>query len=134
MTSELSSFVQANEALRVQLDRRARVDEIRTVNEHKIMESGAYVHRSRSPIRGPVPHPLEPVVGLHRVPVFDERIVETRVPVVERVERTIEHIPVGRDPRSRSPLLGRTYGVSGVDGPRFSAATPTVAHRTSDGK
>lgn len=85
------------------------------------MESSTYVARSRSPIRARVP-PHE----VHRVPPFEERLI----PVVDRVERTIEHIPVGRgDPRSRSPLLGRTYGVSGAEA-RMSAATPTVASRT----
>lgn len=86
------------------------------------MESNQYVARSRSPIRGRIPVPVDPVVGLHRVPVFGEHVVE--------------HVPVGGrsylESRSRSPLLGRTqYGVSGAE-QRMSAATPTVAHRTID--
>lgn len=72
------------------------------------MSSTAYVARSRSPIRARVGPPVpEPVVGLHRVPVFEDHVVETRVPVVDRVERTFET-------RSRSPLLGRTFGVPGT--------------------
>lgn len=125
--------MEANEALRLQLDRKARVHEIRAMNEEKIMASTAHVVRSRSPIRPRGPPPHEPIVGLQRVPIFEERVVETRVPVVDRVERTIEHIAAGRDSRSRSPLLGRSYGVSGAyDKARMSAATPTVAHRTID--
>lgn len=92
------------------------------------MESTHHVVRSRSPIRGhgPVRVPVDPI--LHRVPVFEDHVVETRVPVVERVERTY-------DSRSRSPLLSRTYGVSGTyDAARMSAATPTVARNTDGNK
>lgn len=69
------------------------------------MASTDYVVRSRSPIRPPRgPPPVEAVVGLHRVPVF-ETVVE-------------------RDIRSRSPLIGRVHqGLVGpYDAPRFSAA------------
>jgi len=49
-------------------------------------------------------------MGVQRVPVFEDRVVETRVPIMERVDRTV-HI----DTRSRSPLLHRTtYGVGGI--------------------
>lgn len=93
------------------------------------------VHRSRSPMRGYVEGPT-PCVGAYRVPVFEDHVVETRVPVVERVERTIETIPMGHRvhhlERSRSPLLHTTtYG--GYDAARMSASTP-IAHSSMDNK
>lgn len=103
------------------------------MNEEKIMMSTAGVHRSRSPIRGHVAIHEQVPIGVHRVPVFEDHVVETRVPVMDRVERTIEHLPVDHRvqvdhvSRSRSPLLRTTYGIGGVyDQHRMSAATPTV--------
>lgn len=131
MTTELNSFVQANEALRLQLDRKARVHEIRAMNEEKIMMSTHNVHRSRSPIRSHVVEGPPPVVGLQRVPVFEDHVVERSVPVLDRVERTYETIPVGHRiaERSRSPLLQTSTSYVGGyhEAARFSAATPTVS-------
>jgi len=106
------------------------------MNEEKIMMSTAGVQRSRSPIRGHVVHHVQEPIGVHRVPVFEDHVVETRVPVMDRVERTIEHLPVGHVSRSRSPLLRTTYGVGGVyDQQRMSAATPTVlTHKIDENK
>jgi len=127
LTTELNSFVQANEALRLQLDRKARVHEIRSINEEKIMMSTHNIHRSRSPIRGP--HPLEAgPIGVHRVmPVFEDRVVERHVPVMG----SIDAVPMGRihaDIRSRSPLLNPAY----LEASRLSAATPTVQKQTNE--
>jgi len=84
--------------LRVQLDRKARVLEVRQRNEECIAKSDIRVQQSKSPLR--VPPPTAPChfvrEELVRVPVYEERVVkEERIPVVERVERTIEHSPVG---------------------------------------
>jgi len=37
---------------------------------------------------------VEIVETHHRVPVYEEKVIETRVPVVERVERIVEQVPV----------------------------------------
>ena len=50
LTKELDEFVQANEAIRQRLDRKARVLEIRQRNEQQINYSVNNVHESRSPI------------------------------------------------------------------------------------
>jgi chromosome segregation ATPase len=50
LTKELDEFVQANEAIRQRLDRKARVQEIRQRNEQQINYSVNNVHDSRSPI------------------------------------------------------------------------------------
>jgi chromosome segregation ATPase len=50
LTKELDEFVQANEAIRQRLDRKARVQEIRQRNEQQISYSQNYVQESRSPI------------------------------------------------------------------------------------
>jgi len=84
--------------------------------------------------------PLGLVETVHRVPVYEEKVVETRVPMMERVERTIEAVPGGHrlvDSRSRSPLLHTTsYPMGGYvhEMSRVSAATPTVNHSTTDDK
>jgi len=111
--------------------------EIRAMNEEKIIASTHNVHRSRSPIRHPVPEGPPPMMGCCRVPVFEDHVVETRVPMVERVDRTIESVPVGHhrayvESRSRSPLLHTsTYPAGGYgEISRLSAATPTV-HKTT---
>ena len=105
----------------MQLDRKARVHEIRAANEEKIAMSSVGVHRSRSPIRGPVHREVSPMLGVMRsVPIYEDHIVETRVPVMDRVERTFET-------RSRSPLLHSAYQIgSHYEASRMSAATPTV--------
>lgn len=53
LTKELDEFVQANEAIRQRLDRKARVQEIRQRNEQQITYSVNNVHESRSPMRKP---------------------------------------------------------------------------------
>jgi len=97
LTRELDSFVAANEQLRIQLDRKARVLQVRKRNEECIAKSDIRVQQSKSPLR--VPPPCEPIhvvrEELIRVPVYEERVKEERIPVIERVERTIEHSPVG---------------------------------------
>ena len=50
LTKELDEFVQANEAIRQRLDRKARVMEIRQRNEQQINYSHTNVMESRSPI------------------------------------------------------------------------------------
>jgi len=51
ISCELKAFVDANEAMRVQLDRRARVLDHCRRNEESIAVSVTDVHRSRSPVR-----------------------------------------------------------------------------------
>jgi len=104
----------------MQLDRKARVHEIRAANEEKITMSTMGVHRSRSPIRQQCVHrEVSPMLGVSRVPIYEDHIVETRVPMMDRVERTYES-------RSRSPLLHSNYQVGHYEASRMSAATPTV--------
>lgn len=52
LTKELDQFVQANEAIRQRLDRKARVLEIRQRNDQQLAYSMNQVHESKSPIRG----------------------------------------------------------------------------------
>lgn len=52
LTKELDQFVQANEAIRQRLDRKARVQEIRARNDQQLGYSMKNVTQSRSPIRG----------------------------------------------------------------------------------
>lgn len=49
--NELSSFISANEAMRIQLDRRAHIYEMAKRNEESIHVSAHEVCRSRSPVR-----------------------------------------------------------------------------------
>jgi predicted nuclease with TOPRIM domain len=51
LTKELDQFVQANEAIRQRLDRKARVAEIRQRNEQQLCYSYNAVKGSRSPVR-----------------------------------------------------------------------------------
>ena len=52
LTKELDQFVQANEAIRMRLDRKARVQEIRARNDQQLAHSIGVVHDvSKSPIR-----------------------------------------------------------------------------------
>jgi len=50
LTKELDEFVQANEAIKQRLDRKARVMEIRQRNDQQITYSINTVHESRSPM------------------------------------------------------------------------------------
>jgi chromosome segregation ATPase len=51
LTKELDQFVEANEAIRMRLDRKNRVQEIRNKNEQQLQKSIAQVNDARSPIR-----------------------------------------------------------------------------------
>lgn len=51
LTKELDQFVQANEAIRQRLDRKARVQEIRARNDQQLAFSRTNVDHSRSPNR-----------------------------------------------------------------------------------
>ena len=51
LTKELDQFVEANEAIRMRLDRKNRVQEIRHKNEQQLQKSIAYVNDARSPPR-----------------------------------------------------------------------------------
>lgn len=51
LTKELDQFVEANEAIRMRLDRKNRVQEIRQKNEQQLQKSMAYVQDARSPPR-----------------------------------------------------------------------------------
>lgn len=51
LTKELDQFVQANEAIRMRLDRKARVQEIRARNDQQLAYSMTQVHESKSPVR-----------------------------------------------------------------------------------
>lgn len=51
LTKELDQFVQANEAIRMRLDRKARVQEIRARNDQQLAQSIGVVHESKSPMR-----------------------------------------------------------------------------------
>ena len=49
LTKELDQFVEANEAIRMRLDRKNRVLELRNRNEQQLQKSIAVVHDTRSP-------------------------------------------------------------------------------------
>ena len=51
LTKELDHFVEANEAIRMRLDRRNRVLDLRNKNDQQLQKSLAYVQDSRSPPR-----------------------------------------------------------------------------------
>jgi hypothetical protein len=51
LTKELDHFVEANEAIRMRLDRKSRVYEIRSKNEVQLQKSLNHVQESRSPQR-----------------------------------------------------------------------------------
>jgi chromosome segregation ATPase len=51
LTKELDQFVEANEAIRMRLDRKNRVQEIRQKNERQLQQSIAHVNDARSPPR-----------------------------------------------------------------------------------
>lgn len=51
LTRELDQFVQANEAIRMRLDRKARVQEIRARNDMQLSHSMHHVVSSKSPVR-----------------------------------------------------------------------------------
>ena len=64
LTKELDQFVQANEAIRMRLDRKARVQEIRARNDQQLHHSIGVVHQSKSPLRDP----RGPPMGIERSP------------------------------------------------------------------
>ena len=51
LTKELDQFVEANEAIRMRLDRKNRVMELRNRNEQQLQKSIAVVQDTRSPQR-----------------------------------------------------------------------------------
>ena len=51
LTKELDQFVEANEAIRMRLDRKNRVHELRNKNEQQLQKSIAHVQEARSPPR-----------------------------------------------------------------------------------
>ena len=51
LTKELDQFVEANEAIRMRLDRKTRVYDLRSKNEQQLQKSLAYVTEARSPPR-----------------------------------------------------------------------------------
>lgn len=51
LTKELDHFVEANEAIRMRLDRKTRVLDLRSKNEQQLQKSLAHVQESRSPPR-----------------------------------------------------------------------------------
>ena len=51
LTKELDQFVEANEQIRMRLDRKARVQEIRQKNDQQLSYSYNIVEKSKSPIR-----------------------------------------------------------------------------------
>lgn len=51
LTKELDQFVEANEAIRMRLDRKNRVLELRNRNEQQIQKSIAHVQDTKSPVR-----------------------------------------------------------------------------------
>ena len=51
LTKELDQFVEANEAIRMRLDRKNRVLDLRSKNEQQLQKSLAYVNDARSPPR-----------------------------------------------------------------------------------
>lgn len=51
MNRELDSFVDTNEKVRVDLDRKGRVDYLRSKNSHEYQRSLAKVRESQSPVR-----------------------------------------------------------------------------------
>jgi len=51
LTKELDHFVEANEAIRMRLDRKNRVLDLRRQNEQQLQKSLAHVQDSRSPVR-----------------------------------------------------------------------------------
>ena len=51
LTKELDQFVEANEAIRMRLDRKNRVLDLRNRNEQQLQKSLAHVQEARSPVR-----------------------------------------------------------------------------------
>lgn len=51
LTKELDQFVEANEAIRMRLDRRNRVMDLRCKNEQQLQKSLAHVQDAKSPVR-----------------------------------------------------------------------------------
>ena len=51
LTKEIDQFVTSNEVIRQRLDRKNRVDEIRSKNQNQLHESRKFIDRSRSPTR-----------------------------------------------------------------------------------
>ena len=51
LTKELDQFVEANEAIRMRLDRKNRVTDLRSKNEHQLQKSLAHVNEAKSPPR-----------------------------------------------------------------------------------
>lgn len=51
LTKELDHFVEANEAIRMRLDRKNRVLDLRSKNEAQLQKSLAHVQESKSPVR-----------------------------------------------------------------------------------
>jgi len=62
---ELDSFVETDDIVRRNLDRKEKVYQIRSTIDTQAMGTGAIVHRSRSPIRGGSPFREEVVEVIH---------------------------------------------------------------------
>lgn len=132
LSVELDQFAAANEAMRLQLDRRHRVAEVMERNDHTIAHSTQYVEHqkaiSRSPVRHHVVPPPVPVLG--PVPMFEHRVVEEkRTPVEWRVERSIERRHVG-DRLERVPVHPYTTYTKSF----HSSGGPTMTAQTNDTK
>jgi hypothetical protein len=56
LSVELDTFAAANEAMRMQLDRRHRVAEVMEKNDHTIAHSSNYVEHTKVISRSPVRH------------------------------------------------------------------------------
>lgn len=126
LSVELDQFAAANEAMRLQLDRRHRVAEVMERNDNTIAHSTGYVEHTKAVSRSPVRHFVEtrPVMP---VPVFEHRVVdERRTPVEWRVERSIERRHVG-DRLERVPV--HPYGTYTKS---FAYSGPSMTAQTND--
>ena len=91
LSVELDQFAAANEAMRLQLDRRQRVAQVMETNHHTIAHSNNFVEHTKAISRSPVRHHVVETRPVMPPPLFEHRVIEEkRTPVEWRVERSVE--------------------------------------------
>jgi len=109
LQKELEAFIESDEAVRCGLDRKQKVNHIRNKVDDVIRRSEqeveerildqkhrrAHAEHSRMVVDAHERSHAAHAVRHAHVPVYEHRVVEERVPVVERVERTFEQVPAG---------------------------------------
>lgn len=93
LSVELDQFAAANEAMRLQLDRRHRVAEVMERNDYTISHSNNYVMETKAISRSPVRHHIVETRPLPPAPLFEHRVVEERRSPF-RVGERFERVPV----------------------------------------